>query len=227
MALTKCHECGHDVSTQAKACPTCGAQAKKPSGARLGLFLLAVLGAFGLIGLATRDRATSDLQPSPPAQAPTPTSTTPTAPDPLMTAVTAEPRRYKASFMDVPLKSAPRPDAREIGKVPMGTVVEAIEKQDYWVKVRVNNKVGWAASSAMERLMETPAPDLGFVHPGYKIIGNTYRYFFGIHNSGLANYTDPITLSLYNKDKVIFTQWWADLSLGGWAGSLVWHECRT
>jgi hypothetical protein len=44
MALTKCHECGHDVSTQANACPTCGAQAKKPSGTRLGLFLLAVLG---------------------------------------------------------------------------------------------------------------------------------------------------------------------------------------
>jgi len=38
--------------------------------------------------------------------------------------------------MDVTLKSAPRPDAKEIGKVPMGTLVEAIEKQDFWVKVK-------------------------------------------------------------------------------------------
>jgi hypothetical protein len=118
----------------------------------------------------------------------------------------SEPRRYKSTWGDVPLRSAPRPDAKEIGKIPGGMIVEAVEKQDYWVKVRVKNKVGWAASTAMERLMETPAPDLEFVHPGYKMIGNTYRYFFGIRNSGLANYTDPITLSLYNKDKVIFTQ---------------------
>jgi hypothetical protein len=76
MALTKCHECGQDVSTQAKACPTCGAQVKKPSGTRLLLFLLAVPGALGLIGLATRDRSTSDLPSGPPAHAPAPTSTT-------------------------------------------------------------------------------------------------------------------------------------------------------
>ena len=80
MALTKCHECGQDVSTQAKACPTCGAPAKKPSGARLGLFLLAVLGVLSLIGLATRDRSTSDLPLGLPAQASAATSTIPTKP---------------------------------------------------------------------------------------------------------------------------------------------------
>lgn len=30
MALQKCHECGKDVSTTAKACPSCGASVKKP-----------------------------------------------------------------------------------------------------------------------------------------------------------------------------------------------------
>ncbi|WP_290645703.1 hypothetical protein [Aquabacterium sp.] len=29
MALIKCHECGHDVSTEATACPNCGAKPKK------------------------------------------------------------------------------------------------------------------------------------------------------------------------------------------------------
>ena len=53
------------------------------SRARLALFLLAVLGVLGvlsLIGLATRDRSTSDLPSGPPAQAPAATSTTPTKP---------------------------------------------------------------------------------------------------------------------------------------------------
>jgi hypothetical protein len=54
----------------------CGAPVKKPSGARLGLFLLAVLGMLSLIGLATRVRSTSDLPSGPPAQAPAATSTT-------------------------------------------------------------------------------------------------------------------------------------------------------
>lgn len=67
MALTKCHECGQDVSTQAKACPTCGARVKKPSGTRLLLFLLAVLGVLGLIALATKDQ-----QRQPPPSAPAP-----------------------------------------------------------------------------------------------------------------------------------------------------------
>jgi hypothetical protein len=67
MALTKCHECGQDISTQAKACPTCGAQVKKPSGTRLILFLLAVLGVLGLITLATKNQ-----QIQPPSSPPTP-----------------------------------------------------------------------------------------------------------------------------------------------------------
>ena len=67
MALTKCHECGQDVSTQAKACPTCGAKVKKPSGIRLLLFVLAVPGVLGLIALATKNQ-----QIQPPSSTPAP-----------------------------------------------------------------------------------------------------------------------------------------------------------
>lgn len=31
MSLIKCHECGQQVSTQAKACPSCGAKPKRPT----------------------------------------------------------------------------------------------------------------------------------------------------------------------------------------------------
>ncbi len=44
MALSKCKECGNEVSTAAKACPKCGAPA--PKGFSIGRILLGVVGAF-------------------------------------------------------------------------------------------------------------------------------------------------------------------------------------
>lgn len=46
MALIKCKECGHDVSTEAKACTNCGAKPKKPASVVqviVGLFAVAVV----------------------------------------------------------------------------------------------------------------------------------------------------------------------------------------
>lgn len=42
MSIIKCKECGHPVSTTAKACPNCGATVKRPTG-RLKLLFAAVL----------------------------------------------------------------------------------------------------------------------------------------------------------------------------------------
>ena len=39
MALVKCKECGHDVSTNAKACPNCGARPPSKSGIGWALFV--------------------------------------------------------------------------------------------------------------------------------------------------------------------------------------------
>jgi len=41
MALTKCRECGHDISTTAKACPNCGAAPRRSSDGK-GLAILVV-----------------------------------------------------------------------------------------------------------------------------------------------------------------------------------------
>jgi hypothetical protein len=50
MALIKCKECGHQMSTTAKACPQCGATAPKKTGTFTkivgGLFAIGVAGAF-------------------------------------------------------------------------------------------------------------------------------------------------------------------------------------
>lgn len=47
MALVECHECGNEISTEAKTCPKCGAKnrcLKKPSASRhiVGLIVLAI-----------------------------------------------------------------------------------------------------------------------------------------------------------------------------------------
>lgn len=48
MPLVKCHECGKDVSTEAKTCPSCGAKVKKPTSRAVKLigvaFVVAVIG---------------------------------------------------------------------------------------------------------------------------------------------------------------------------------------
>jgi hypothetical protein len=51
MAMTTCRECGHQISTTAASCPSCGAMPKTTSSkARTGLAVFAALG-FGLVAL--------------------------------------------------------------------------------------------------------------------------------------------------------------------------------
>jgi len=47
MALIPCKECGETISTEADACPKCGAKVRKSSGC--GMFLLLLLGGFILL----------------------------------------------------------------------------------------------------------------------------------------------------------------------------------
>ena len=67
MALIKCGECGKDVSTQSKTCPSCGAKVKlpkKPTSPILKYLLLGVVGLFIVIGvvngIAHRDDEKAD-----------------------------------------------------------------------------------------------------------------------------------------------------------------------
>lgn len=73
MALLKCHECGNNVSTEAKACPSCGAPVKKQqqetSAAGGCLVIIVVVGIVGYLGYSGvfSDKGTSSSpSPSPP-----------------------------------------------------------------------------------------------------------------------------------------------------------------
>lgn len=50
MSIIKCHECGGQVSTEAQACPTCGAKPQKPKRSNSKL-ILALVGTIVIVGL--------------------------------------------------------------------------------------------------------------------------------------------------------------------------------
>ena len=69
MAIQKCHECGKDVSTTAKACPNCGASVKKPLlqrniGCLGGIVIISLL--YAVSGIFTGG-GSNPSPPSPPA----------------------------------------------------------------------------------------------------------------------------------------------------------------
>lgn len=59
MALIKCKECGNDVSTEAKACPKCGAKVVVPRAtkpASTGAIVIAVLGTIAVVAVVITGR---------------------------------------------------------------------------------------------------------------------------------------------------------------------------
>lgn len=64
MALKPCRECGHKISTEATACPQCGAKPKQPMG-RMKVIALLIFGGFILTSL-TRPSSPPKPIPEPP-----------------------------------------------------------------------------------------------------------------------------------------------------------------
>lgn len=54
MAIMKCHECGGEISTEAKTCPKCGVKVKKPAG--LTAWLLGGIVVVGIIAASISDQ---------------------------------------------------------------------------------------------------------------------------------------------------------------------------
>lgn len=57
MALTACKECGREISTEAVACPHCGAKPKRTSGyAKFALFILVLGAGLGIVSSHFQER---------------------------------------------------------------------------------------------------------------------------------------------------------------------------
>jgi hypothetical protein len=61
MALTKCRECGHQVSTQAAACPSCGAKPKTFGFLKFVLFGFLLLVALAVVGATVNTKRSVDM----------------------------------------------------------------------------------------------------------------------------------------------------------------------
>lgn len=63
MALIKCHECGADVSTEAKTCPKCGAKPKTTTNklAAIGGVALALFAIWFFLGGGLEQQAAKDM----------------------------------------------------------------------------------------------------------------------------------------------------------------------
>lgn len=93
--------------------------------------------------------------------------------------------------------------SKKIGEIPSNTILLSLsETAPYggYIQVQYKNKTGWVFKVETERYMDVPAPEIVFWSDGYKIIGNTYRYFFVIRNDGTMPYDGKITLRLFGKN---------------------------
>lgn len=77
MAMTKCKECGNEISTKADACPNCGAKQVRTSGcAKVVLIFLGFIVFVAVIGQCNRDQSSTT---STPASSSTPAAASPAA----------------------------------------------------------------------------------------------------------------------------------------------------
>lgn len=60
MPLVKCHECGNEISTEAKTCPKCGAKVKKPV-SRVTMLIVIALG-IAFVGVSIQESGKSPEQ---------------------------------------------------------------------------------------------------------------------------------------------------------------------
>jgi len=104
MALTRCKECGAEISTTADACPKCGAKCVRTSGcAKVALGAILFLVFLGVLGQCSRDGSSN----SSASTAPTDASITPSAPAPhddlsLFISKFGEPDRVESSENETP-----------------------------------------------------------------------------------------------------------------------------
>lgn len=68
MALIKCHECGTDVSTDAKTCPKCGAKVKKSSSGAGTMLIIGLVAAIFLAAMTGGTGSNTSSDPETPEQ---------------------------------------------------------------------------------------------------------------------------------------------------------------
>lgn len=120
---------------------------------------------------------------------------------------TSKPRKYKTTYK-INLYAEADFHSQKIANIPSDIILESLEEtQTYggYMKVRYKDKIGWILKAEVKRHMDIPAPEIACFSNGYKIISNTYRYFFALRNDGTLPYNGKVTLRLFDKEgKVLY-----------------------
>ena len=123
MALKKCKECGHEVSTKAESCPHCGAKQKRKGIGCLGCFgvilILIFLAIFSANFTAYKQKVAEDNIQS--------HSETPTY------------GNLKYAHRTINIRKGPGKSHEVVGHLKRGDVVEVKGIENKWAKVSVNN----------------------------------------------------------------------------------------
>lgn len=125
-------------------------------------------------------------------------------------------RKFKTTYK-IRMFAEPDFNSKKLSDIPSGIILDALEETERYggyVRVNYKNKTGWVLKAEMERYMDVPAPELACFSNGYKIIGNTYRYFFVIRNDGVLPYTGKVTLRLFDQEGKVVYERTADFSDG-------------
>lgn len=125
-------------------------------------------------------------------------------------------RKFQTTYK-IDMFAEPGVNARKIGTVPSGAILEALEETARYggsIKVIYKNKTGYVFKAELQRYMDVPAPELVCWSNGYKIIGSTYRYYFVLRNDGTLPYRGKITVRLFDKDGKVLLEKTADYSDG-------------
>lgn len=169
MAIKKCKECGHDVSSKAKNCPNCGAKLKSDGIGASGFLVLLILG-FAAIGFLTMDETAPTRPTSLPATTPTATAEQPPQAPSWRTSVNTDEMTGKVQAFAI----SPRVSATE----PMGWPYNDTRA---WLGVGCNDSDEWAYFGF------TDGPNItdDKTESGYSVINTRVRWDQSIENTQL------------------------------------------
>jgi hypothetical protein len=113
---------------------------------------------------------------------------------------------YKAAYSSVPIRTAPNYSAAQIGEIPEGTIVEAVEEKVHWIKVRLEDKEGWApvALELVEEAGERKALLYCSLYGTKSTENGEYRSFIKIQNVGNKDFAGSLMIYAYSADRVVF-----------------------
>jgi hypothetical protein len=113
---------------------------------------------------------------------------------------------YVATYSPVTLRSGPNFSSPEIGEIPKGMIVEALETELEWIRAEIEGKGGWAPIAlAWEEKEDVGPPKIYCSLYGTRYVGHgVFRSYIKVLNAGTAEFSGSLTIYGYHGDQIVF-----------------------